>query len=260
MGLTVPPVVLVADVVLFLVISYSAFYAIRRIHRYGEPLDRFIVIIAGSLFLASIGRALDVVDDLVDVGEAFVPAEEILYFVSIIGVAYGLLSYMGSVERRILPTPVRGKGSDALAPGGYMYSGSESLAEFLSAVDGPVLVITRSPWKYREFENVQALWVTQAGEEGVGPTKLHVLLEAAVDFMRGGGRLVVIDCLEILVLYNDFNSVFRFLSTLKDYAVGTRSTLLLIVDREAIEEKEFKVLSREFPPIKSLWDVLKTSS
>ncbi|AFL95291.1 hypothetical protein CL1_1088 [Thermococcus cleftensis] len=260
MGLTVPHVVLLADIVLFLVISYAAVYAIKRIHRYGEPLDRFIIIIAASLFLAAAGRLLDVIDDVTEPDPVIFSAEQVLYFFSIIGVAYGLLSYISSVERRILPAPVKGVGSDDLSPGGYLYTGEGEVQELIASVKAPVLVVTRSPWKYKEFENVQTLWVTQAGEEGVGPTRLHVILEAAVSFMRGGGRLVIIDCLEVLILYNDFSSVFRFLSTLKDYAVSSRSTLLLLVGRDTLREREFKLLAREFQPIKNLREILRTSS
>jgi len=260
MGLMVPPLVLIADLVLLGVIGYAAFYALRRIHRYSEPLDRFIVVITVSLLLATLGRLLDVVDDFIVPSETVYLIEYGLYFFSIVGVAYGLLSYINSVERRILPLPPKAGSSGALSPGGYLYADGEDVLKFLSMVDGPVLVITRSPWRYEGLGNVRTIWVTPVGEGGISPTRLHVLLEAAVEFMRGGGRLIVVDCFEVLMLYNDFSAVFRFLSTMKDYAVSSGSALLLLVDRDALEEKELRLLEREFVPVKGLDEVLRTSS
>ncbi|ASA78422.1 DUF835 domain-containing protein [Thermococcus sp. 5-4] len=262
MGLTVPPLVFISDVVLLLVIGYAAFYALRRINRYEEPLNRFLVITAFSLLLASIGRFIDVVDDFAANPETFAPLEGALYFFSIVGVAYGIINYIRSVERRIFPVPSGEIRDGNLPPGGFLYLGErEEIFEFLGSCEVPALVVTRSPWKYKEFcESAQTLWITQASESGVGPTKLHVILDSAVKFLQSGGRLVVIDCLEVLILYNDFHSVFRFLSTLRDYAVEAGSTVLLIVGRSTVGDRELMMLKREFIPVKDLEELLRTSS
>ncbi|ASJ08154.1 hypothetical protein A3L11_02490 [Thermococcus siculi] len=260
MGLMVHPLVLAGDLVLLVVIGYAALYALQRVHRYSEPLNRFIVVVTISLILATFGRLLDLLDDLMYLPRIGYLLEYILYFFSIVGVTYGVLSYISSIERRILPAPPRETGSGSLSPGGYLHIGEEGIVEFLSSVDVPTLVMTRSPWKYKELKNVQTLWVTPVGEEGVGPTRLHVLLEAAVDFMKGSGRLVVVDCLEVLVLYNDFAAVFRFLSAMKDYAISSGSAVLLLVEEGTLEDKEFNLLIREFKPVKALASILRTSS
>ncbi|NJE43098.1 DUF835 domain-containing protein [Thermococcus sp. GR6] len=251
------------DIVLFIVIGYSALFALRRISRYGEPLNRFIVIVAVSMFTAAAGRALDIVDDFTGEVPIIISLEQILYFLSIIGIAYGLLSYISHVEKTILPIPANAAGNARLSPGGYLYTGEDTgdLVEFISSIDAPVLVITRSPWMYENIgEHVQTLWITPAVDRGIGPTKLHVIMESAVKFLRGGGRLIVVDCLEAFILYNDFTATFRFLSSLKDYAVEAKSTLLLVVVKGTIGEKELKILMREFTPVKSPKNLLKTSS
>ena len=262
MELMVPPVVFIADVVLLVVIGYAALYAFRRINRYEGPLNRFIVVTAFSLLLASIGRALDVIDDFVIPHGLLMSTEQAMYFFSILGITYGLMNYIRSVERRIFPVP-SGKVLDGkLPPGGFMYLGEkeDEVLEFLGRCELPAMVVTRSPWKYEGIcEHVQPLWITQASESGVGPTRLHVILDSAVKFFQGGGKLVVIDCLEVLVLYNEFHSVFRFLSALKDYAIGTSSTVLLLVGSSTLDEKEMMILKREFAPVKSLKELLKTS-
>ncbi|ASJ11372.1 DUF835 domain-containing protein [Thermococcus thioreducens] len=261
MELTVSLPVFIADVVLFVVIGYAALYALKRINRYEGALNRFIVVTAFSLFLASIGRAVDIVDDFVRDSGMLMHVEQIAYFFSILGITYGLMNYIRSVERRIFPVP-SGKALDGKLPsGGFMYLGGEDeVLGFLGRCGIPAMVITRSPWKYEgSCKHVQTLWITQASESGVGPTKLHVILDSAVKFFQGGGKLVVIDCLEVLILYNDFQSVFRFLSALKDYAIGTGSTVLLLVGSSTMDEKEMMILKREFAPIKDLKELLKTS-
>jgi len=259
MGLRVPLLVFVADVVLFLVIGYATLYSLQRIRRYGEPLNRFIRIISFSLFLALTGRILDILDDFVVFNAALDVLEYSLYFFSIVGVAYGIISYISQVERKILPaTPVESRVEPY--PGGYICESPERVPDFLSALDDPVLVITRNPGRYGNLKKASILWVTPVGEEGVPPTRLHVLIEAAVKFMRGGGRLVVIDCLEILVLYNDFPSVFKFLSSLRDHALTSGAAVLLLVDRMALGEREFRLLEREFRPIKDPLELFRTSS
>ncbi|NJE10937.1 DUF835 domain-containing protein [Thermococcus sp. MAR1] len=262
MVLRVSPLVLVADIILFLVIGYAALYALRRINRYGEPLNRFLIITAFSLLMASLGRLIDIGDDFAADPEPFIPLEQALYFFSIVGITYGLINYIRSVERRIFPTPVGEVNNGNLPPGGFLYLGDQdSVLEFLGSCKVPTLVVTRSPWKYKEScEHAQALWITQASDQGVGPTKLHVILDSAVKFFQGGGRLIIIDCLEVLILYNDFGSVFRFLSTLKDYAVEAGSTVLLLVGDSTVGDRELMMLKREFTPVKDLKELLRTSS
>ncbi|ANF22421.1 DUF835 domain-containing protein [Thermococcus piezophilus] len=251
------------DVVLFIILGYSTLYVAKRMSRYGEPLNRFIVVVAVSLFTATIGRALDIVDDFTENVAPIVSVEWVLYFLSIIGIAYGMLSYISHIERIILPVPSKAPGSAKLSSGGYLYMGGSTreLVEFISSIDAPVLVITRSPWKYENLgEHVQILWVTQVTDKGIGLTKLHVVIESAVKFLRGGGRLIVVDCLETLILYNDFTAIFRFLTALKDHAVETKSAVLVVVDKETLKERELNVLLREFIPVRNLKSLLKTSA
>lgn len=262
MELTVSLPVFIADLILLAVISYAVFYGLKRVNRYEGALSRFITITTLSLLLAFIGRVIDVVDDFIGNQSVLFYIEETLYFFSIIGVTYGVINYIGNVEKRIFPVPSGEAFGGELVPGGFMYLGDNlgGILEFLKKAEIPAMVVTRSPWRYEGApENVRTLWVTQAAENGVGPTKLHVILDGAVKFFRSGGKLVVMDCLEVLVLYNDFQSVFRFLSTLKDYAIETGSTVLLLVDESTIDERQMSLLRREFTPVKSLRELLRTS-
>ena len=261
MELNVSPYVFIMDVLLLIALGYAALYALSRMSRYGEPLNRFIVITAVSLLLATFGRILDVIDDVYQVPGYVYSAEEFLYFLSIVGVLYGLLNYIMATERKLIHPPASGSNGNSVRPGGYVFTGDwKELLDFLSSVSFPVLVFTRNPQRYRDLEHVETAWITQASDEGISPTRLHVLLDMAVNFLRDGGRLIVVDCVEVLVIYNDFPSVFRFLTTLKDYVVSADASLLLHLDENSLEARQLRLLLREFEKIGDLEKLLKTSS
>jgi len=260
MGLMVSPAILVFDIILLLAIGYATVYSFRRVNRYSEPFNRFILVISISALLATIGRVLDLVDDFFRVPDFVGFSEEALYFLSIMGVIYGVVSYILAVEKRFMVTP-EGNPSGSFTSGGFLFFGGRSeVVEFLRTIEVPTVVFTRDPWAYEGLENVQTVWITTAGEKGVSPTKLHVLLDIAVNFFRNGGRLVIVDCIESLVLYNDFPTVFRFLTTLKDHAVNFDSAVLLLLESGTLERQQEMLLRREFYELSALGELLKTSS
>ena len=259
MGLRVSPFILLIDIILLIFIGYATIYALKRVHRYSEPFNRFVTVIAVSMLFATLGRVIDVIDDFY-ASAYFTPAEQILYFVSIIGVIYGVISYIHAVEMRIMPRPA-GTFGGSVSSGGFLYFGKKTeLASFLGQSKVPALVFTRDPWLYEGIENVQTVWVTSASEKGVAPTRIHVLLDIAVNFFRKGGKLVAIDCVETLVLYNDFTSVFRFLTALKDHASNFKAIVLLVLEKDTLEVQQERLLKREFYEIESLKELVKTSS
>ncbi len=260
MGLIVSPAILIFDIILLLAIGYATFYSIRRVNRYPEPFNRFLLVVSVSTFLATVGRVLDIVDDFFQVPDYVGLSEEALYFISILGVIYGIVSYIRAVEMRMMPTPET-ESLGSVPAGGFLFFGRRpELVEFLRALEVPAVVFTRDPWAYKGLKNVQTVWVTTASEEGVPPTKLHVLLDIAVNFFKKGGKLVVIDCIETLILYNDFPSVFRFLTALKDHAFNFGATLLVLLERETLDKQQEMILRRELRELPALGELLKTSS
>ncbi|ASJ10069.1 hypothetical protein A3L12_01540 [Thermococcus sp. P6] len=95
------------------------------------------------------------------------------------------------------------------------------------------------------------IWVTRIDAPGsVDPAKLHVLQSEIMNFISGKrGALVIVDGIEHFLLYNDFRSVMKFLSTLKDYMVMNGSTLVVVIDEEALEKTQLSILRRELPPL-----------
>lgn len=85
----------------------------------------------------------------------------------------------------------------------------------------------------------------------VDPSKLHVILESVIRAIseNGGGGLVILDGVEYLLLHNDFRSVVKFLTSLKDYVMLSNSAILLVLDEDTLGEREVSVLRREFPEL-----------
>ncbi|NJE09506.1 DUF835 domain-containing protein [Thermococcus sp. MAR1] len=108
----------------------------------------------------------------------------------------------------------------------------------------------------REFD--RKIWITRIGApDSVDPSKLHVLQGEIMKFIseKGGGVLVVLDGLEHLLLYNDFKSVMKLLSALRDYMIMTGSTLIVAVEESSFQETQLSILRRELPPL-NIEDVL----
>ncbi len=58
--------------------------------------------------------------------------------------------------------------------------------------------------------------------------------------------MVYIDAFEYLMLENGFRAAFKFLLSLKDRVISENGALILIVKLDALDEKERKLIEREF--------------
>jgi hypothetical protein len=252
MGLIVPWPVLAADVILFIAIGYAILFLLKRVNKYSDPdLNNLIIYTSIFLIIGELGRATDLVDDFCCPG-AFENFQYLTYFISIVGVIYTVLHYVKFVESRYVPT-IRPR-VELKSKAQIVFSKSRFL-EVLNTLkdkDAKILAITRFPELYEGFDEgrVSLVWMTQTGE-GIPPTSLHVLQGVVADFLRKNpNSVVIIDCLEYLLLYNDFRSVFKFLTGLKDYVVfQKRSRLILLVDEGTISQREKNLLLREFEPL-----------
>ncbi|BAD86314.1 hypothetical membrane protein, conserved, containing DUF835 family [Thermococcus kodakarensis KOD1] len=254
MGLIVPWLVFVADVILFLAIGYAIVFLIRRLNKYGDPqLNAFIKWSLVFLVIGEIGRITDLIDDFC-CASSFDTLQYVTYFISIVGIIYSVIHYIKLVEMKYLPAVKKVPKLKSSFKAHIVFSKNRLLdvIDVLKEGDFPVLVITRSPDFYSGLnrENVSAIWVTQSGK-GVAPTALHVLQGIILDFVQENpGSVVIIDCLEYLMLYNDFKSVFKFLSALKDYVVIQHgSGLIVFVDEEVLSNQERALLLKEFEPL-----------
>ena len=103
-------------------------------------------------------------------------------------------------------------------------------------------------------KEVPVLWLTKVeGENYVYPTRLPYLHQILVDFMRedDAPKVIMLDGFEYLVLENGFKPVFKFLTSLKDYALLNNTVILLPLFENAFDEREYALLSREFSQVRS---------
>ncbi|NJF25741.1 DUF835 domain-containing protein [Thermococcus sp. Bubb.Bath] len=260
MELLVPTYQLVYDVTLLIALLYVWYFFAKRWNRYTAELKPFIRSAVVFLAFGVAGRTVDLIADFVQVpyaGYLYV----FFYGVSIVGVIYTMVVYVIRLENSYIPLastspsqPSPQDKKDALT-GAYLIMGSRGkMFEVLNVIKSfqrPTIVFTRNPNFYSELGDfVVPVWITQVTDKGISPTALHVIQDNAIRFVRERpGSLVVIDCLEYLLLYSDFTSVFKFLINLKDHVTSAGSTLVVFADGEALDERERALLLREFEPL-----------
>jgi len=117
--------------------------------------------------------------------------------------------------------------------------------------DAPVLAFVRT------LNNIPETWtyyfVTTATKESkveaISPMNLERMTELSYKYLKameeaGGRGVILIDCLEYLVMYNEFRSVIKFLNKLKDFVVNHKGTLILVAERDAFEDQQWALLTR----------------
>ncbi|WP_461865964.1 DUF835 domain-containing protein [Thermococcus sp.] len=180
----------------------------------------------------------------------------IVYFVSIIGLIYACINYITKIEQKIFPEIYMKHGKLKVEPGAYLFlfEDENELTTLLQDTEASVLAITRNPEGYSKFgTRVNKVWVSMAVETAIPPTKLHVIQDMVINFLKSVGRgIILIDCVEYLILYNDFPAVFKFLTALKDYVLLMSSTLVVAIKRGTLSERELIILEREFKRVEKL--------
>ncbi|WP_456423422.1 DUF835 domain-containing protein [Thermococcus sp.] len=250
MGLIVPVYVFIVDILLFLAIGYALIFMLGRMGRYDDDLNTLVKYSVLFLAIAEVGRVFDLIDDFC-CPEPARYIEFLSYFISIMGVVYTVVYYISLVEKKYIPSPPKNVRKSSF--GAHVVFSKNRLLdviELLKNADFPVLAVTRSPGIYKGFDNVSTVWVTQVAG-GVNPTALHVLYDVILRFVRDNpGSAVLIDCVEYLLLYNDFRTVFKFLTSLKDHVVLQHgSGLVIFVDDLVLSEQEKALLLKEFEPL-----------
>ena len=75
-----------------------------------------------------------------------------------------------------------------------------------------------------------------------------------IGFMRreDTAKVILFEGLEYMIMENGFESMFKFLTTLKDYALLHKSTVIIPIEKEILTQKEFTLLKREFPVLEEV--------
>lgn len=133
---------------------------------------------------------------------------------------------------------------------GVLIIGSSEYGEIKRMLkDFPVLAFIRM------IRDVPATWryyfVTTAGDEqenAISPTDLGKISELSYRYLKAteekGRGIILIDCVEYLLMYNELNSILKFLTKLRDFVKLYRGTLVLVIEKEALGERDYSLIER----------------
>jgi hypothetical protein len=181
----------------------------------------------------------------------------ILLFLGLFSLIFGWAGMIASITRRYELVPVVKVGGEAeeASPGVYLIPRGSGLTILSRLIKGraPVIITRTRPDSVRKALNLKeapVLWLTTAecGDGCVNPRRLEYLLHTLVTFMQRdeSPKVVYLDGIEYLTIENGFVPVYKFLLTLKDYAIINNTLILTPIDKSALGDREWKLLKREF--------------
>ncbi|AIF68936.1 hypothetical protein PAP_02540 [Palaeococcus pacificus DY20341] len=269
----VPVALIVAfsiELVLLVTLIISLKYRRSFIQHYPQ-LERAYDYMMIGWFFAILARSVFLSLDIRDVGNISIDERiytihalgNILFLIALMFLLAGWLNIINSVLRRyeLIPVVEFGAGEMAKikAPTGVYICNNrrKAYALFLRLLHGRAgLIISRTHpaqiKKELKVEKTPVLWITKVeGEGNIHPTRLPYLISLLVNFMKKDetNKIVLFDAFEYLALENGFEAMFKFITTLKDYALTNNATVLLVLEEEFLTKNEVALLKRELPLI-----------
>ncbi len=100
------------------------------------------------------------------------------------------------------------------------------------------------------FEETLFLWLTNLNvSDAIKPTELEKLAFTITSFINNAEKSVILlDGVEYLINYTSFKEVLHLVQSIVDKVSLSSAVLLLSLDPETIERKEFKLLERSLVP------------
>ncbi|WP_232461982.1 DUF835 domain-containing protein [Thermococcus siculi] len=118
--------------------------------------------------------------------------------------------------------------------------------------DMPVLAFVRNVSDVPE--KWEAYFVTTIPFQGgfkntINPTNLAKMTELSYQYLEsfaqsGKQGVIVIDCFEYLTVYNQWESLMKFLSKLRDFVMMNRGTLIVVVEKDSLEPRKYSQLRK----------------
>jgi len=246
-------IILFYRVSLFLMIFAFTVFLGLRINKYPQNLRRLIILATVFSAIGTFGRFINLLALFINI-PFFSEIHMLTHVVSVGGIVWTFILIVRILENYYIPLTSFVVPKERKSGAAYLVLSPDTVQKVHTLIqefsEGPVLVFTRNPQLYNRHKNVKTVWVTTAGFEGVSPTALHVLQDMAIKFAsENNNTTVIVDCLEYLIIYNGFRSVFKFLVSLKDHLVMRGATLILVVDPATLKESELSLLRREFNPL-----------
>jgi hypothetical protein len=178
-----------------------------------------------------------------------------------------VLIYVPFARGKYMIVPIAVEPMETVSYGGYWGTQEKCETAFVELVRRyrlPGLAVSRDPpevfRKRLGLKIIPVLCVSKVPhDEAVSPTRLSYLLDRLRRFLESADmdKVVFIDCIEYLILENGEEPVIKFLTTLKDIAVLNRGIIIATLDREALDERIFNILSAELSPVEKLEESLK---
>ena len=96
------------------------------------------------------------------------------------------------------------------------------------------------------LKNTKVIWVTDIiGKDRIKPHNLTILTDSIIRFIEEKeNAIVLIDCVEYLLLYNDFINILRNVELINSYVMEHNAILIIIIDNNAYTKKEYSLLRR----------------
>ncbi len=108
------------------------------------------------------------------------------------------------------------------------------------------IAVREKPNTFYKLPNSRIVWVTDiVGKDRIKPHNLTILTDSIIRFIEDKkSAIVVMDCVEYLLLYNDFINILRNLELINSYVMEFGAILIIIVDNNAYTLKEYSLLRR----------------
>lgn len=263
-------IAILVELALLMVLIKGLRSRVRFISNYPE-LRRFYDYGLLGLSLVVLSKFVFMVLDLRDQGAIELTAQEIkrinsvgnsILLLAVAMLIFGWVRLLGVLIERYELIPViefEGEGTqEQLKPGLYLCTLQNCYPILRRLLTGRAgLIVSRSPpdviRNTLKIEKTPVLWITRLrGEKTVEPTRLEYLLQTLVDFMKKTEypKLIFIDGVEYLIIENGFAPVFKFLTTLKDYAMLHNTVIVVPVDEKSLDKRSLNLLRREFEGLK----------
>jgi hypothetical protein len=124
------------------------------------------------------------------------------------------------------------------------------LYNLLKSNDREVLVVSRlHPDRLNEDFKIpasNAFWLSNsAGPRNINPQNIGILTDTLIRVYEKGGATVILEGIEYLMLQNDFSKVLKLMSYLYEAVAVNRGMLIITLDPEAFNTKEFALLTKD---------------
>ncbi|WP_324735902.1 DUF835 domain-containing protein [Thermococcus sp. SY098] len=172
---------------------------------------------------------------------------------------FRVISAIGAVKFAFYPImPPQRKREKILPKEIYLFTDSKEVEYMFPTLflENNVIIITRKDPRTFQLGNDSIIyWITRVREGNIeddprifaiSPTKIDILVDLVAKGLKQGYNVVYVDAFEYLMLENGFKAAFKFLLSLKDHVISKNGTLILVVKLDALEEKERKLIEREF--------------